>query len=87
MYDSIRIRHDNNVLGAKKEGRLQANGAFAHPGLLQIYNETSKGLVMICYLQLTAGVSILPPLVFPWKPNSTVWPTAILPFQFKLLAE
>jgi len=47
MCDSIRIRNDNNVLGAKKEGRLQAYGGPIHPELLQIYNETSKGLVNV----------------------------------------
>jgi len=42
MYDSIRIRHDNNVLGAKKEGRLQANGAFALPNCYRFITRPRK---------------------------------------------
>jgi hypothetical protein len=37
-------------------------------------------------LPVIVGASTAPPFFAPWKPNSTVWPTAILPFHPRLEA-
>jgi hypothetical protein len=37
-------------------------------------------------LPVTAGSSIAPPFLAPWKPNSSVCAGAILPFQLRLVA-
>lgn len=38
-------------------------------------------------LPVTTGRSALPPRLSTWKPNCTLWPGWIVPFQLKLLAE
>ena len=44
------------------------------------------GFVPAQALPLMTGRSAAPPFLFPWKPNDTDCPTAILPFQERLLA-
>jgi|UPI000682F594 hypothetical protein len=66
---------------------LETGGTLLDEGAeLATLDELEEGVPPVQAAPFTVGRSTVPPLVTPWKPNSTVWPGGIVPFQPRLVA-
>lgn len=79
---------DDELATLELEGALlETGGTLLDDGAeLTTLDELDDGVPPAQAAPFTVGLSTVPPLVTPWKPNSTVWPGGIVPFQPRLVA-